>query len=159
LEDTLHIRSFNAVTIYIMELIKEFDELLHLAQSQNTLSTLFILDEMIKDIPNIKRTWIKKYQELISIIDLYSKDKETEELVREVIKEKEINKDGINFAHESLLNLLEKYSSIDSEFRNTLEDRKTDKKDEYLDTVSNEIFKHIVKLYYKKTDDKPAYHK
>src|SRR5699024_9674307 len=31
LEDTLHIRSFNAVTIYIMELIKEFDELLHLA--------------------------------------------------------------------------------------------------------------------------------
>ncbi len=159
LEDTLHIRLFNAVTIYIMELIKEFDELLSLAKNQNTLSTLFVLDEMIKDIPNIRMTWTKKYDELIDLVDLYSKDSITKELVDEAIKEKENNKSDMNFVHDSLLDLLEKYSSIDSEFRNTLEDRKTDKKDEYLDTVSNEIFKHIVKLYYRKTDDKPAYHK
>lgn len=159
LEDTLHIRLFNAVTIYIMELIKEFDELLSLAKNQNTLSTLFILDEMIKDIPNIRMTWTKKYNELIDLVDLFSKDSTTKELVDEAIKEKENNKSDMNFVHDSLLDLLEKYSSIDSEFRDTLEDRKTDKKDEYLDTVSNEIFKHIVKLYYRKTDDKPAYHK
>lgn len=148
IEDTIHTRLFNAVTFFIMEIIREFLELMKLMSKQDTLGTLFALDQMISDVPEITKTWTNKYLEVIKEIHLLSDDEDVQKNVRNAIKDKE----SLSYARDNLLNLFEKYDTIyKGEF--AVEENEKEKE------AAGEIFKHVVKLFYQTDEGEIAYKK
>ena len=140
-EDTYHFALFNAFTRLTTAVLKEVNEIIVASRKYDTLSMLFIIDQMIDSMPAYTSEWLSKYQEMVSEIDKFAKYPEIQQTVLSALDDEE----ALNYAKQTMLNMFGKFDNLqqDSENHDFIE----------------EIFKRIVNDYYNDGEEKSAYAK
>lgn len=140
-EDSYHFAVFNAITRLTAAVLSEMNEIIIASRNYDSLSMLFIIDQMIESIPAYTSEWLSKYQEMVSEIDKFSKYPEIQQAVLGALDDEE----ALNYAKQTMLNMFGKFDNLqqDSENHDFIE----------------EIFKRIVNDYYNDGEEKSAYAK
>ena len=140
-EDTYHFALFNAFTRLTTAVLKEVNEIIVASRKYDSLSMLFIIDQMIESIPAYTSEWLSKYQEMAAEIDKISKFSEIQQVVQEAVEDEE----ALNYAKQTMLNMFSKFDSLQQDSENY----------DFVEVA----FKKIVKDYYNDDENKTAYAK
>lgn len=140
-EDTYHFAVFNAITRLTTAVMGAMNEVILENRQYDSLSTLFIIDQMIDSVPAYTSAWFRKHQEIIAEIDKFSKFPEIQKVVLEAVKDEE----ALNYAKQTMLDMFSKFDNLQQDSEN-------------YDFVE-ETFKKIVKDYYNDGENKTAYAK
>ena len=140
-EDTYHFALFNAFTRLTTAVLKEVNEIIVASRKYDTLSMLFIIDQMIDSMPAYTSEWLSKYQEMAAEIDKISKFSEIQQVVQEAVEDEE----ALNYAKQTMLNMFSKFDSLQQDSENY----------DFVEVA----FKKIVKDYYNDDENKTAYAK
>ena len=140
-EDTYHFALFNAITRLTTVVLSEMNEIVVASRKYDSLSMLFIIDQMIESVPAYTSEWLSKYQEMAAEIDKFSKFPEIQQVVREAAEDEE----ALNYAKQTMLNMFSKFDSLQQDSENY----------DFVEVA----FKKIVKDYYNDDENKTAYAK
>ena len=140
-EDTYHFALFNAFTRLTSAVLNEMNEIIVASRKYDSLSMLFIIDQMIESIPAYTSEWLSKYQEMAAEIDKISKFSEIQQVVQEAVEDEE----ALNYAKQTMLNMFSKFDSLQQDSENY----------DFVEVA----FKKIVKDYYNDDENKTAYAK
>ena len=140
-DDTYHFALFNAYTRLTAAVLNEMNEIIVASRKYDSLSMLFIIDQMIESIPAYTSEWLSKYQEMAAEIDKFSKFPEIQQVVREAAEDEE----ALNYAKQTMLNMFSKFDSLQQDSENY----------DFVEVA----FKKIVKDYYNDDENKTAYAK
>ena len=140
-EDTYHFALFNAFTRLTTAVLKEVNEIIVASRKYDTLSMLFIIDQMIDSMPAYTSEWLSKYQEMVSEIDKFAKYPEIQQTVLSALDDEE----ALNYAKQTMLNMFGKFDNLQQDSENY--------------DFMEEVFKKIVSDYYNDDETKSAYAK
>lgn len=140
-EDTYHFTLFNAFTRLTTAVLKEVNEIIVASRKYDTLSMLFIIDQMIDSMPAYTSEWLSKYQEMVSEIDKFAKYPEIQQTVLSALDDEE----ALNYAKQTMLNMFGKFDNLQQDSENY--------------DFMEEVFKKIVSDYYNDDETKSAYAK
>lgn len=140
-EDTYHFALFNAFTRLTTAVLKEVNEIIVASRKYDTLSMLFIIDQMIDSMPAYTSEWLSKYQEMVSEIDKFAKYPEIQQTVLAALDDEE----ALNYAKQTMLNMFGKFDNLQQDSENY--------------DFMEEVFKKIVSDYYNDDETKSAYAK
>ena len=140
-EDTYHFALFNAFTRLTTAVLKEVNEIIVASRKYDTLSMLFIIDQMIDSMPAYTSEWLSKYQEMVSEIDKFAKYPEIQQAVLGALDDEE----ALNYAKQTMLNMFGKFDNLQQDSENY--------------DFMEEVFKKIVSDYYNDDETKSAYAK
>lgn len=140
-EDTYHFALFNAFTRLTSAVLNEMNEIIVASRKYDTLSMLFIIDQMIDSMPAYTSEWLSKYQEMVSEIDKFAKYPEIQQIVLSALDDEE----ALNYAKQTMLNMFGKFDNLQQDSENY--------------DFMEEVFKKIVSDYYNDDETKSAYAK
>lgn len=141
IEDTYHFALFNAMTRLTTVVLKTINEIIEAARQYDSLSMLFVINQMIENTPTYTAEWIQKYKEMVDEIDKLAKIPEIEQAVLDAVDDEA----ALEYAKQTMLNMFSKFDNLqqDSENYDFMED----------------TFKKIVKDFYNDDEAKNAYSK
>ena len=140
-EDTYHFALFNGLTRLSTAVLNSMSEIIDASREYDTLSMLFIIDQMIENTPAYTAEWLSKYKEMVTELDKFAKFPELQQAVLDAIEDEE----GLEYSKNTMMDMFDKYDTL---HQNT----------EDLDFTES-IFKNMVKDFYTSAEGDNAYAK
>lgn len=140
-EDTYHFALFNGLTRLSTAVLNSMSEIIDASREYDTLSMLFIIDQMIENTPAYTAEWLSKYKEMVTELDKFAKFPELQQAVLDAIEDEE----GLEYSKNTMMDMFDKYDTL---HQNT----------EDLDFTES-IFKNMVKDFYTSGEGDNAYAK
>lgn len=134
IEDTYHFALFNALTQLTTEIFNAMNEIINISNKYDSLSMLFIIDQLIENVPTYTTELMDKYFNIVTETVLNSEISENKELIYNVIEDEE----GLDYVKKTMLNMFEKYSTFQQNSENY--------------DFTESAFKRIVKEFYTSGD-------
>lgn len=140
-EDSYHFALFNAITRLTEAVLSEMNEIIIASRNYDSLSMLFIIDQMIESISAYTSEWLSKYHELVSEIDKFAEYPEIQQAVLNAVDDDE----ALEYAKQTMMNMFAKFENLQKDSENY--------------DFTEEVFKKIVRDFYNDDETKSAYAK
>lgn len=140
-EDTHHFALFNAFTRLTTALLSEVNEMIIESRQHDSLSMLFIIDQMIENIPVYTSAWLEKFQVMVAEIDKFAEYPEIQQAVLNAVDDDE----ALEYAKQTMMNMFAKFENLQKDSENY--------------DFTEEVFKKIVRDFYNDDETKSAYAK
>lgn len=108
IEDTYHFALFNAISRFVFEVLDVINDFLFRARAYDSLPIIFLIDQLISEVPNFKNEMLKKFNDLSIIVNEYITVDNFHDLVEQAAYEDEV----VQYAKNGMMDLFNKYDEV-----------------------------------------------
>lgn len=108
IEDTYHFALFNASSRFVFEVLDVINEFLLKARDYDSLPIIFLIDQLIAEIPKFKNKMLKKFNDLSIIVSEYNTIDNFHDLVEQAASEDEV----VQYAKNGMMDMFNEYDEM-----------------------------------------------